>query len=78
VESTDPDFMEATIGEKQVLRNGDIVQFPLKIKFPKGHPGVNRLGNKESPSAKVNLVTTHPQAPKLQIRIRLTTTLDKQ
>jgi hypothetical protein len=58
------------------VRDGEIVQFPLTIKFPKGHPGVNRLGNKESPSAKVNLTTTHPQAPKLQIRVRLATTLD--
>jgi len=75
VESVDPQFMEAKIGEKTLLRNGDIVQFPLTIKIPKGHPGVNRLGNIESPSAKVNLATTHPQAPTMQIKIRFTTTL---
>ena len=66
----DPSVLKVTLGQPSPINNGAVVQVPLTIDVPQGSPPVNHLGSEQGKLGKIIVETTHPQVPKLIIRVR--------
>jgi hypothetical protein len=68
--STEPGFLQATVGQTTVLNNRALSQTPMTIRIPKGAPPADHLGSDAAKPARITLETGHPQAPQFQITVR--------
>jgi len=65
-----PDWLKVEIGPPREILGGNVVQYPVTIRIPKGSRPAQHLGPEKESMGKVTLETSHPVAPKLPIYVR--------
>ena len=65
-----PDWLKVEVGQPRELQGGNVVQFPVTIRIPKGSRPAHHLGPGKENLGRVTLETTHPVAPRLPIYVR--------
>ena len=68
VVSTDPEELEVTLGEPQIISDA-LVHRPLYVEIPPGTPPMVRTGEPASTDAHIILKSTHPDASEVQLRV---------
>jgi hypothetical protein len=61
------------LGPTSPLGDGTVYRTPLTIQIPRGSRPANFLGSKQSRLGEIIIETTHPQAPRLQLRVSFAT-----
>jgi hypothetical protein len=69
----DPDLLHVKLGPTSPLGDGTVYRTPLTIQIPRGSRPANFLGSKQSRLGEIIIETTHPQAPRLQLRVSFAT-----
>jgi hypothetical protein len=65
-----PDWLKVEVGAPRQILGGNVVEFPVTLRIPKGSRPAQHLGPERENYGKVTLQTTHPAAPKLPIYVR--------
>jgi hypothetical protein len=65
-----PDVLKVSLGKPGEINQGAVVQIPLLIEIPADSHPANHLGSEQGRLGEILLDTTHPQVPKLRIRVR--------
>ncbi len=67
---SDPDLLDVSLGEPTEWQGGQVVHIPLTISIAEGSRPASYLGPDRSQLGRVELKTSHPKVPKLQIFVR--------
>lgn len=60
IASVEPESVQVTLGEPQVLGGGSLTRIPVTIVIPPNAPPESRLGGTGGPLGKIEFQTTHP------------------
>ncbi len=71
VEKVAPPELKVTIGEPQALRAG-LVRVPLEVAIAPGTRPMVRAGENDGGEGEIVLATTHPDTPKVRLRVTFT------
>jgi hypothetical protein len=69
VAETKPGALRVRFGEKQVLKEGEVVKVPLVVEIPPGTRPINCLGGAQGDMGEILIHTNHPQADKLRLLV---------
>lgn len=65
-----PELLQVELGPVKPVNDGAVLQAPLTIEIPPGSPTANFLGTKTGKLGRIEVLTGHPLAPRLEIRVR--------
>jgi hypothetical protein len=68
--AVDPKFLKVEIGKSKEINHGTVVQTSISVAVPADSPVCSHLGGSQGSLATIDLETTHPQVPKLRLRVR--------
>ncbi|MEN6406304.1 MAG: DUF1573 domain-containing protein [Thermoguttaceae bacterium] len=65
-----PATLKVSLGPRQEINRGAVVQFPLTVSVPPDSPPANHLGSQQGRYGEILLKTTHPNVPRVRILVR--------
>jgi hypothetical protein len=66
-----PEVLDVSLGDPQPMNQGKVVRYPLVITVPRGSRPVSYLGSNAETLGRIIIETTHPQAPRIPIYVRV-------
>lgn len=70
IDQVTPELLHVELGPMKPLNQGAVLQAPLSIEIPPGTPTANFLGTKTGETGRIEILTGHPLAPRLEIKVR--------
>jgi hypothetical protein len=74
IQSTKPDQLKVSLGDRQEIVGGRIIKVPLIIEIPAGSRPSVHLGNKQGELGEILIDTAHPEAKALRVLVRFAVT----